>query len=130
MYTKFTLRPSAAGIPTRKLLLGRFRKSYMVLGSSIPYSSACSLSAHHAAIDGRSGFMVLDQLLTFLRDELGGSDEALSRINWGEEVCRLPVAADVVWSMHEKGQPDEPAEPTSMHPPAPEGEVCYTHAHL
>ena len=79
-----------------------------------------SLSAHHTAVDGRSGFMILDKVLEFLRDEIDGRGEDL---RWGEEVCRLPMAPEVIWAVHETGKPEPPAEPSPMKPLAPEGEV-------
>lgn len=66
--------------------------------------------------------MVLDKLLTFLRDELEGLNKPFSSIKWGEETRRLPMAADVVWSVAKTGQPDEIAKP-DLPSPVPEGEV-------
>ncbi|KAG7089984.1 hypothetical protein E1B28_011607 [Marasmius oreades] len=53
----------------------------------------CSIVFNHNSIDGRSVFVVLNELLAKLVPILDGSAKPVSELRWGEETKRLPPAA-------------------------------------
>ncbi|KAL0581971.1 hypothetical protein V5O48_000029 [Marasmius crinis-equi] len=55
-----------------------------------------SVVFNHNSNDGRSGFGVLNELLTKLVPALEGSAKPVSELPWGKEVNRLPTASNVI----------------------------------
>lgn len=77
------------------------------------------LSAHHNNTDGRSGWMIFDELFKLLSEELHASAPLLQTIQWGKETMRLPMDPHVIWDAYPKKKsepvvnPDDEAKNTA-----------------
>lgn len=83
------------------------------------------MSALHNNTDGRSAWMIIDKFFTFLSDEIHGRAPSTESYVWGEETCRLPLDAYLVWSIHQDGVPEPLPEPVGPAPPPKDSVSLY-----
>ncbi|KAI3607000.1 hypothetical protein WG66_007926 [Moniliophthora roreri] len=74
-----------------------------------------SIVFNHNSNDGRSGFGVLDELLTKLVPILEGSAKPVSELPWGEETKRLPPASNVINAQANAHPKKDQAPPALSH---------------